>query len=146
MTEIKTNIFVTSFGPVSDTEMVRDYWLIQFNLQIYKCLNITVLYKCCKMDCYMYYYITMNIFLLLYICMTHLLYIYVTELFSCRNTPLTSFFVRAGKMNDFASKAQWRCFPWIIFWPVISGHLTLSSLMGKSLSHTTWQHLTSFCG
>lgn len=34
VTEIKTNIFVTSFGPVSDTEMVTGFFLITCILKL----------------------------------------------------------------------------------------------------------------
>lgn len=66
--------------------------------------------------------------------------------FSCRNTLLTFSSVKAGKTNDFALKARWRCFPWIISWPVTSGLRTPSSSTGRNPSHTIWPHLTSCCG
>lgn len=66
--------------------------------------------------------------------------------FFCRNTLLTFSSVKAGKTNDFALKARWRCFPWIISWPVTSGLRTPSSSTGRNPSHTIWPHLTSCCG
>lgn len=36
VTEVKTDIFVTSFGPVSDVEMVCEpHWLLQHSLRIH---------------------------------------------------------------------------------------------------------------
>lgn len=44
VTEVKTDIFVTSFGPVSDVNMVRKYSL-NFIVLFYLCTNSTSLAK-----------------------------------------------------------------------------------------------------
>lgn len=69
-----------------------------------------------------------------------------TEASLCRNTPLTYSSVKAGKTKGFASKARWRCWPWITCWPATSGPPTRSSSTGKSPLRTTWPRPTSCCG
>lgn len=108
ITQVKTDIYVTSFGPVSDTEMVSSRMWLPTQLH-------------CHFQNHHY-------------CSDPA----ITRLFLCaRNIPLMFFSDKAGKMKDFDSKVLCSASPLTICSPARFGHQTLFSTMARSLLLTT---------